>query len=125
MVKIAKEFKIENEPQAGNSATTPSRKRMRESVDWNDMAKTGYVNAFRLHKQNLLQKAAANELKDFKLRSVRDPALVWALNIFRQVTSWRCLKHLTGEFYTNMELFDLHDQDQENTFYLRKMITLA
>lgn len=89
------------------------------------MAKKSYVNAFRLHKQNLLQKAAANELKDFKLRSVRDPALVWALNIFRQVTSWRCLKHFTDEFYANMELFDLHDQYQENTFYLRKMITLA
>ncbi|KAF9214193.1 hypothetical protein BGZ59_004152 [Podila verticillata] len=125
LVMIAKEFKIKNDPQAGSSATTPSRKRKRESVDWSDLAQTSYVNAFRLHKQNQLQKAAANELKDFKLRSVRDPALMWALNIFRQVTSWKCLKHFTGEFYANMELFDLHNQYQENTFYLRKMITLA
>ncbi|KAG0341922.1 hypothetical protein BG000_007624 [Podila horticola] len=118
--KIAKEFRIESDTKPGTS-TAPPQKRKRESVDWRDLAKAPYVNAFRLFKQCKLPRRATAELKEFKLRGASEPDLVWVMHAFRQATSWRCLKHLAQEFEDGMDLWDKHVQSQENKYYIHNM----
>ncbi|KAG0001855.1 hypothetical protein BGZ80_007179 [Entomortierella chlamydospora] len=100
-------------------------KRKRQ-VDWSTKGKSSsysvpYVNTLDLINTKSLSHQAMNALISFKLRPKHTDDMVWTLNLFRQATDWQLMKTLELEFRARMEIWDIYDQIQEGTSYVREM----
>ncbi|KAF9104941.1 hypothetical protein BGX27_009872 [Mortierella sp. AM989] len=89
------------------------RKRKNTTVDWakfenktKNSHSTPYINAFRLYNEKKLPRQALKIIKGFKLHGTNKPDMIWALNTFKQATSWKTMKLLENEFHTEMEIWD-------------------
>ncbi|KAG0010841.1 hypothetical protein BGZ82_003247 [Podila clonocystis] len=114
-------------PPSRQHANIPVKRKLLAPVQWLYLTDGDdiYVNTFRLRKKNLLPAKALKVLKNFKLRLPEEPKIVWAINAFKQATSWRCLQDLEEQFTAHMRLREIHNQMQENHNYIRKMVGQA